>query len=164
MKPSRNSSSGTDDLFRSRLDNIINPRHGLVRLAGRIEWTFFDDAFDAFYSEEGRPGVPTRLMVGLHILKRMFYLSDEGVCERWVENPYFQYFCGEAYFQFESPIDRSSMTRWRERIGPDGLEKVFQECLGVAHRTGALRTKDLKRVTVDTTVQEKAVAFPTDPS
>lgn len=155
MKPLRNSSSGTDDLFRSRLDNIINPRHGLVRLAGRIEWTFFDDAFDAFYSEEGRPGVPTRLMVGLHILKPMFYLSDEGVCERWVENLYFQYFCGEAYFQFELPIDRSSMTRWREPIEPYGLEKVFQECLGVAHRTGALRTKDLKRVTVDTTFRRK---------
>jgi IS5 family transposase len=102
------------------------------------------------------------MMVGLHILKHMFDLSDEEVCERWVYDPYFQYFCGEAYFQHALPIDRSSMTRWRDRIGPEGLEKVFQESLGVAHRTGALRTKDLKRVTVDTTVQEKAIAFPTD--
>jgi IS5 family transposase len=102
------------------------------------------------------------MMVGLHILKHMFDLSDEEVCERWVYDPYFQYFCGETYFQHALPIDRSSMTRWRDRIGPEGLEKVFQESLGVAHRTGALRTKDLKRVTVDTTVQEKAIAFPTD--
>ncbi len=75
--------------------------------------------------------------------------------------PYFQHSCGEAYFRFELPIGRSSMSRWRDRIGPDGLEKVFQDSLGVAHRTGALRTRDLKRVTVDTTVQEKAIAFPT---
>jgi IS5 family transposase len=151
-----------EDLFRSRLKNIIDLRHELVRLGAAIDWRFFDDAFDAFYSEDGRPGIATRMMVGLHILKHMFDLSDEEVCERWVYDPYFQYFCGEAYFQHALPIDRSSMTRWRDRIGPEGLEKVFQESLGVAHRTGALRAKDLKRVTVDTTVQEKAVAFPTD--
>lgn len=162
MKPSRNVPSGTEDLFRSRLENIIDLRHELVRLAAAIDWGFFDDAFEAFYSEEGRPGIATRMMVGLHILKHMFDLSDEEVCERWVYDPYFQYFCGEEYFQHALPIDRSSMTRWRDRIGREGLEKVFQESLGVAHRTGALRTKDLKRVTVDTTVQEKAVAFPTD--
>ncbi len=162
MKPRKQTHSGTDDLFRSRLENIIDLRHELVLLGGRIEWAFFDEAYEAFYSEAGRPGIPTRMMVGLHILKHMFDLSDEGVCERWVYDPYFQHFCGEEYFQFELPIERSSMTRWRDRIGPQGLEKVFQESLGVAHRTGALRTKDLKRVTVDTTVQEKAVTFPTD--
>ena len=162
MKPSRKPPSGTDDLFRSRLENIIDMGHQLVRLGAAIDWAFFDDAYDAFYSEEGRPGIPTRMMVGVHILKHMFDLSDEGVCERWVYDPYFQYFCGEEYFQFELPIERSSITRWRDRIGPQGLEKVFQESLGVAQRTGALRTKDLKRVTVDTTVQEKAITFPTD--
>ena len=162
MKPPRNVPSGMEDLFRSRLENIIDLRHELVRLGAAIDWRFFDDAYEAFYSEEGRPGIATRMMVGLHILKHMFDLSDEEVCERWVYDPYFQHFCGEAYFQHALPIDRSSMTRWRDRIGPEGLEKVFQESLGVAHRTGALRTKDLKRVTVDTTVQEKAVAFPTD--
>ena len=78
------------------------------------------------------------MMVGLHILKHMFDLSDEEVCERWVYDPYFQYFCGQTYFQHALPIDRSSMTRRRDRIGSEGLEKVFQESLGVAHRTGAL--------------------------
>ena len=151
MKPPRKTPASAHDLFRSRLENIINMRHELVRLAGRIEWSFFDQAYEAFYAEAGRPGIPTRLMVGLHILKHMFDLSDEGVCERWVYDPYFQYFCGEAYFQHELPIDRSSMTRWRERIGPEGLEKVFQESLGVEHRTGALRTQEPRRVTVDTT-------------
>jgi len=162
MKPRKQEPSGSDDLFRSRLENIINLRHELALLGGQIDWAFFDDAYEAFYSEEGRPGIATRMMVGLHILKHMFNLSDDGICDRWVYDPYFQHFCGEEYFRFELPIDRSSMSRWRDRIGPDGLEKVFQESLGVAHRTGALRTKDLKRVTVDTTVQEKAIAFPTD--
>ncbi len=142
MKPSREPPSGSADLFRSRLENIIDMRHELVRLADAIEWAFFVDAFEAFYSEEGRPGIPTRMMVGLHILKHMHDLSDEAVCERWIENPYFQYFCGEEYFQFELPIDRSSMTRWRDRVGPEGCEKVFQESLGVAHRTGALKARE----------------------
>ncbi len=156
MKPSRKVSSGIEDLFRSRFENIINLRHELVVLGGRIAWTFFDETYEALYSEEG-----PRLMVGLHILKHMFDLSDEEVCERWVYDPYFQCFCGEEYFQHELPMERSSMTRWRDRIGPEGLEKVFQESLAVAHRVGALREKDLERVTVDTTVQEKAIAFPT---
>ncbi len=87
MKPSREPPSGSADLFRSRLENIIDMRHELVRLADAIEWAFFVDAFEAFYSEEGRPGIPTRMMVGLHILKHMHDLSDEAVCERWIENP-----------------------------------------------------------------------------
>jgi IS5 family transposase len=162
MKPRKQRRSSSDDLFRSRLENIINLRNELVVLGDRIDWGFFEEAYEAFYSEEGRPGVPTRMMVGLHILKHMYDLSDELVCARWVYDPYFQHFTGEEYFQHELVIDRSSMTRWRERIGPEGLEKVFQESLGVAHRTGALRAQDLKRVTVDTTVQEKAITFPTD--
>ncbi len=76
MKPRKQEPSGSDDLFRSRLENIINLRHELALLGGQIDWALFDDAYDAFYSEEGRPGIPTRMMVGLHILKHMFDLSD----------------------------------------------------------------------------------------
>jgi len=137
-------------------------KHAVVRLAEEVDWDRIDDQVSDLFSAEGRPGTETRFMIGILLLKQIYALSDEGVWERWVHDPYFQYFCGEAYFQHALPIDRSSMTRWRDRIGPEGLEKVFQESLGVAHRTGALRAKDLKRVTVDTTVQEKAVAFPTD--
>ncbi len=106
MKPRKQTHLGTDDLFRSRLENIIDLRHELVRLGERIEWAFFDQAYEAFYSEQGRPGIPTRLMVGLHILKHMCDLSDEGVCERGVYDPYFQHFCGEEYFQHALPIER----------------------------------------------------------
>jgi hypothetical protein len=89
-------------------------------------------------------------------------LSDEGVCERWVYDPYFQYFTGEEFFQHVFPHERSDLTNWRQRLG-DKLELLLAESLRVAHASGALPTKDLERVTVDTTVQPKAVTFPTDP-
>ena len=92
----------------------------------------------------------------------MHNLSDEALCDRWVENPYFQYFCGEVVFRHELPFDRSSLTRWRQRLGEEQIAALLQESLSVAHRTGAIETKDLERVVVDTTVQEKAIAHPTD--
>jgi IS5 family transposase len=101
-------------------------------------------------------------MAGLLILKHMHNLSDEALCDRWVENPYFQYFCGEVVFQHAAPFDRSSLTRWRQRLGEEQIAALLQESLSVAHRAGAVETKDLERVVVDTTVQEKAVAHPTD--
>jgi IS5 family transposase len=79
-----------------------------------------------------------------------------------VENPYFQYFCGEMVFRHEAPFDRSSLTRWRQRLGEKQIAALLQESLSVAHRTKAIETKDLERVVVDTTVQEKAIAHPTD--
>jgi IS5 family transposase len=110
----------------------------------------------------GQPGLPTRLVAGLFILKHMHNLSDEALCARWVENPYFQYFCGEESFCHKLPFDRSSLTRWRQRLGEEQLVALVQESLSVAHKTGAIETKDLERVVVDTTVQPKAVAHPTD--
>jgi IS5 family transposase len=101
-------------------------------------------------------------VAGLFILKHMHNLSDEALCDRWVENPYFQYFCGEAVFRHELPFDRSSLTRWRQRLGEEQIAALLQESLSVAHRSGAIETKDLERVVVDTTVQEKAIAHPTD--
>jgi IS5 family transposase len=102
------------------------------------------------------------LVAGLFILKHMHNLSDEALCDRWVENPYFQYFCGEVVFRHDLPFDRSSLTRWRQRLGEEQIAALLQESLSVAHRTGAIETKDLERVVVDTTVQEKAIAHPSD--
>ena len=110
----------------------------------------------------GQPPLPTRLVAGLLILKQLHDLSDEVLCARWLENPYYQYFCGEESFQHVLPFDRSSLTRWRQRLGEEQLTALLQESLSVAHKTGALATKGLERVAVDTTVQPKAVAFPTD--
>jgi IS5 family transposase len=151
------------DLFRPGLERIIDMGHPLVRLAGKIDWGFLDRRLGEIYAPgDGQPPLPVRLVAGLFILKHMHSLSDEALCARWVENPYFQYFCGEHVFRHELPFDRSSLTRWRQRLGGERLAALLQESLRVAHETGALATKDLERVAVDTTVQPKAVAHPTD--
>ena len=152
-----------DDLFRPALEEIINLRHPLVRLAAEIDWGFLAGRFGSVCrAGPGQPPLPTRLVAGLFILKHMHNLSDEMLCDRWVENPYFQYFCGEVVFRHEAPFDRSSLTRWRQRLGEEQIAALLQESLSVAHRTGAIESKDLERVVVDTTVQEKAIAHPTD--
>lgn len=152
-----------NDLFRPALDQIINLGHPLVRLAGEIDWKFLADRFGSVCHEgRGQPPLPTRLVAGLFILKHMHDLSDERLCDRWLENPYFQFFCGEVVFRHELPFERSSLTRWRQRLGEEQLVALLQESLAVAHKSGALATKDLERVAVDTTVQEKAIAHPTD--
>ena len=152
-----------DDLFQPPLEKIINLRHPLVRLAREIDWGFLGGRFASVYGVgPGQPPLPTRLVAGLFILKHMHNLSDEALCDRWVENPYFQYFCGEVVFRHELPFDRSSLTRWRQRLGEEQIAALLQESLSVAHRTGAIESKDLERVVVDTTVQEKAIAHPTD--
>jgi len=162
MRPKEPLTTTTDDLFRARLSNIINPRHEVVRLAQMIDWRMFETAFGPLYAEVGRPGLPTRLMVGLHLLKHVFNLSDEVVCARWVENPYYQHFCGFDYFQHELPVDRSSMTRWRERIGPGGMEVLLKATIAAGLDGGVVAAKELERVTLDTTVQPKAVTHPSD--
>jgi transposase, IS5 family len=152
-----------DDLFQPSLMTIINLRHPLVRLAGEMDWDFVGRRFGSVCSlGPGQPPLSTRLVAGLFIIKHMHNLSDEELCARWVENPYYQYFCGEVVFRHELPFDRSSLSRWRQRLGEEQLAALLQESLAVAHRTGAIETKDLERVVVDTTVQEKAIAHPTD--
>jgi IS5 family transposase len=152
-----------DDLFRPALRDIINLRHPLVLLADETDWDFLDQRFRSVCrAGPGQPPLPTRLVAGLFILKHLHNLSDERLCERWLENPYFQYFCGEVVFRHDAQFDRSSLTRWRQRLGEEQLAALLQESLSVAHRTGAIETKDLERVAVDTTVQEKAIAHPTD--
>ncbi|AOO85146.1 IS5 family transposase [Bosea vaviloviae] len=163
MRPREPVESGQRDLFRARLDQIIALDHALVRLARTIDWSFLERSFGAVYTDAaGRPPLPTRLMAGLAILKHMHDLSDEALCERWVENPYFQFFCGEEFFQHELTFERSSLTRWRQRMGEERLATLVQESLAVAVKTGAAKPADFTRVIIDTTVQEKAIAFPTD--
>jgi IS5 family transposase len=163
MKPRERRETGEHDLFRSRLDAIIDMRHALVKLARAIDWWFLEQQFGAVYTDgPGSPPLPTRLMAGLSILKHSYDLSDEVLCERWVENPYFQFFCGEEFFQHELVLDRSSLTRWRQRMGEEKLLALLQESLAVATRTKAMKPSDLAKVIVDTTVQPKSVMFPTD--
>lgn len=151
------------ELYSVRLDFLCKEAHPLVRLSKVIDWSHFDQAFGKLYSEgQGRPAKPTRLMVGLHYLKHAFDLSDEQVVAQWVENPYWQHLCGEEYFQHEFPIDPSSMTRWRNRLKSEGLETLLSETVRAGLKTKVLKRASLQRLNVDTTVQEKAISFPTD--
>ena len=91
------------NLFEQRLADQLNSKHPLCRLAANIPWDVLEDEFSKHYSHTGRSSHPVRLMVGLLILKQLRNLSDEAVVERWVENGYYQYFCGEAFFQWKLP-------------------------------------------------------------
>ena len=162
-RPRERRETGEQDLFRARLDQILNMQHELVRLAQEIDWPLLEERFGEVYSDgPGMPPLPTRLMAGLTILKHSFDLSDEVLCDRWVENPYFQYLCGEEFFCHDLPFDRSSMTRWRQRMGEERIKALLQESLVIAVKTGAMKPQDTRRVIVDTTVQPKNVMFPTD--
>ena len=152
LKPRPPSDPPTDDLFRHRLENLIDMRHELVKLAELIEWERFDAQWGEAFCEVGRPAIATRLVAGLHYLKHTYGLSDEQVVKRWAENPYWQYFCGERYFQHELPVNPSSLTRWRRRLGEQGVESLLSATIDAAIEAKAVRRRDLKRVTVDTTV------------
>lgn len=162
MKPKKQEQKSQYEMFETRLERLCASKHPLVVLAKAIDWTVFEESYGELYSDKGRPGVPTRVMVGLHYLKHTFNVSDESVVERFVENPYWQYFCGYEYFQYEFPIDPSSMTRWRKRIGSDRMKLMLTETLETAKRQKQISRNEFSRVNVDTTVQEKAVAHPTD--
>ena len=162
MRPKERRDSGQNDLFRARLDQIVDIDHPLAKLDRAIAWRLLEERLGAVYSDKaGHPPLPTRLMAGLSI-KHMHNLSDEDLCARWVENRYYQLFCGEEFFQHQLTFDRSSLTRWRQRLEEERLTALIQESLAVATRTGAAKPAGFSKVIVDTTVQPKAVAFPTD--
>jgi IS5 family transposase len=149
--------------FQAALSKVINLQHPLVKLAEKIDWKRIDGELGGNFSEVAvAPAKPTRLMAGLHYLKHAFNLSDEKMVERWVENPYWQHFCGMKYFKHEPPIDPSLMTRWRQLTGDGGMECLLGETIAVGLRLKVISGKSLKNVNVDTTVQEKAITYPTD--
>lgn len=151
------------ELGRVRLATFLNMQHELVRLADAMDWQEFAEKFGEKYNDRnGRPALPTRLMVALTYLKYLYDLSDEAVVQQFLESGYWQYFCGFEYFQHEPPCDSSSLTRWRKRLGEDGAEKLLTETLAVAHKLGLITLRECERVIVDTTVQEKNITFPTD--
>ncbi len=151
------------ELFQSHFDQILNPGHELVQLAHKIDWPRMEAAFaDSYCPDIGAPAKAIRLMVGLQYLKYAFNESDESVVARWTENPYWQYFCGYTHMQHACPIHPTSMTKWRNRVGADRLEELLKETIRLAVREKHLPQRDLERITVDTTVQEKNVTYPTD--
>jgi IS5 family transposase len=152
-----------DDLLRPHLVGMIDPRHELVRLAALIDWAWFEREWAGFFpSQEGRPATHPRLVAGLLYLQHAYGLSDEAVLARWVENPYFQHFTGEVFFQHRPPLHPSSLSRWRSRIGEEGAEWLLTKTIEAGRAAGTVKERSLSQVTVDTTVMEKAIAHPTD--
>ena len=163
MRPKTEQDQPQRELFQVELEQLIDKNHALVRLGLCIDWASFELAMGATYHPtQGAPGIQTRLMVALHYLKYQHDLSDENVVAHWVENPYWQHFSGERYFQHRAPIDASSMTRWRKRLGEAGAELMLRSTIETGIKMGVIRPAQLKRINVDTTVQTKAIRFPTD--
>ena len=163
MRPKREPEQPQRELFQVELEQMIDMHHPLVGLGKCMDWASFEEALGATYHPtQGAPGVSTRLMVALHYLKYQHDLSDENVVLHWVENPYWQQFSGERYFQHRVPVDASSMTRWGQRLGEAGAEQMLRATIVAGIEMGAIRPAQLKRINVDTTVQTKAVRYPTD--
>ncbi|HEV2614193.1 MAG TPA: IS5 family transposase [Gammaproteobacteria bacterium] len=160
MKPNDRKS---ELLIGVELESFLDKDHSLYRLANSLNWDYLVRSFGPYYAENnGRPGVPIRVIAGFHYLKYLENESDESVVEKFCENPYWQYFCGFKTFQHELPCHPTTLVKWRHRVGEAGVEKLLSETINTAKREGLLPEKVCRRVNVDTTVQEKAVAFPTD--
>ena len=117
------------EIFRNRLSNQIKPDHPMKILADKISWQVVEEEYSNLFDDGlkgGRPAAPVRLVVGLFLLQYLHDLSDEAVCEAWVENPYWQYFCGYDFLQWELPLDPSSLSRWRRRLGKEKLEQILK--------------------------------------
>ena len=153
----KNKQSGQMSFLFQTLKEQLNPRNPLYQLTGKIDWKSVEGDFLEYYIDFGRPAKPVRLMVSLLILKQLYNPSDESVVDRWVENPYFQYFSGETHFQWSMPCDPSDLVHFRHRVGKEGIEKIFRLSVGLQGKDG-----QQKCVSIDTTVQEKNIRFPTD--
>ena len=164
MKPKNSQSQGCQlSLGEVLIESFIDTKQELIILGDSIDWDFFCKEFGKnFDNQTGRPGLPTRLMVGLTYLKYLYGLSDEEVVLQFLQNPYWQYFCGFIYFQTKVPLEASSLTRFRHRLGEKGAERLLEQTLEVAKKKKFLKSSQMKNVIVDTTVQKKNISHPTD--
>lgn len=152
-------------LFLLPLMEQLNKKHPLMKLSAAIDWADLENEFSKLYSSNtGHPPKPVRLMVGLLMLQHMHAISDEKVVQLWTENPYWQSFCGYDEFQLEFPIDPTSLTRWRKRLGEAGMNKILQSTVNASLKLKAVKKEDFQKVIVDTTVMESNVRYPTDAS
>ncbi len=147
------------EMFKTVLTSFIHPEHELCLLAKKIDWKALEEEFEPLYGKVGRPSIPIRTIVGLLLLKQMYNLGDETVVERYLENPYWQHFCGEVYFQYKLPFDPSDFVHFRHRIGSQGMEKIFKASIDLFDAD--MIRREVKEVRVDTTVQENNITLPT---
>ncbi len=144
-------------IFDTPIERFINLDHELCVLSKQIDWDLVEADFSVYYSDFGRPSVPIRKMVGLLLLKHIYNLSDEALIDRWIENPYWQYFSGEKIFQTKKPFDPTEFIHFRKRIGQEGAEKLLKISVQLFGQEA-----QEKEVLIDSTVQEKNITYPTD--
>ena len=150
---------GQLDMFRPLLEDFIDMNHELVLLSNSIDWSYLENELSIYYSDKGAPSVPIRLMVGCLLLKHLYNLGDERIPEYWVRDVYFQYFCGGVFFEHTFPFDPSDFVHFRNRVGAEGIGKLFAYSV-MMH--GEELPKKSKFVLSDTTVQENNTTFPTN--
>ena len=145
----------------SSLEDMLNHNHPLYKLANKINWRRFEEAFSPLYCRtNGRPAHPIRLMCGLLILKHLRNVSDESVVLQWSENAYYQYFCGQLEFLPKEPCEASDLVHFRNRIGEAGMEVILSESIRV--NTENDDEDHFNTAFIDSTVQEKNITYPTD--
>jgi IS5 family transposase len=147
------------EFFRPMLEDFIDMQHELVLLGNKIDWSYFEKEFSQYYSDKGAPSVPIRLMVGCLMLKHIYNLGDERIPEFWVRDAYFQHFCGGVFFEHKFPFDPSDFVHFRNRVGKEGIEKIFAFTVNLHGKEVPRRSKFSLS---DTTVQENNTTFPTD--
>ena len=178
----------TDDFFRSRIEHMIDLRHPLAVLASRMPWQEIEARVAQVFSRKGRAGVampdldlfgeqvqraaapsnaghprvPLRIMIALLYLKHAFNESDEGVVERWGETPTWQFFSGQAYFEHHRPCDATTLIKFRQLLGEEGVEELLAQTINEAVELKLIKPQEPTRVIMDSTVQHKAIAHPTD--
>ena len=179
----------TPDFFRARLDGMIDLNHPLAVLGRRMPWVEIEKSLAALFARKarmgrqredadmfgpmavvvaggvsaaGRPRLPIRLMVALLYLKHAFNESDESLVERWAQDVLFQYFSGQEYYEHRLPCDPSQIGRFRRVLGEAGVEQLLKSTIETAVRLQVIKKAELQKVIVDSTVQEKAIAHPTD--
>ncbi|KKL69108.1 hypothetical protein LCGC14_2118250 [marine sediment metagenome] len=164
MKPKKINHSQSR-LFETRLTDLLNPKHQLLKLSKLIDWDSLEKQCSAIFIDNGLGGHPpksVRLVVGILMLQHIHKFSDEEVVEVWVENPYRQFFCGFDYLQWEVPMDPTCLIKWRHRLGEEMLKNILEQTVVVALKTKTVKKTSLQKTTSDTTVMEKNVTFPTD--
>ena len=146
------------EMFKTTLTGFIHPDHKLCMLARKINWEEMEKEFAPLYGNTGRPSIPIRTIAGLSMLKQMYHLGNETAIEQYLENPYWQYFCGEVYFQYKQPFDPSEFAHFRKRIGEAGMKKIFRQALDLFGKD--MTRREIKEIRMDAAAGENNIRFP----
>lgn len=137
----------------------LNEKNRWLRIAGLIPWEELEEEYAKHFSDIGRPATDAQLVIGLLLLKHMTGLSDEGIVEEVLENPYMQAFCGFEKFVTEEILDPSTLTKMRERLGLEFFKKLERKTYKVLIDRKIIKAKGML---VDATVFPEEIKYPND--